>query len=75
MKDISDYDDSVAASLLIQVRDLMHEVPTQTKIKVCFNWMCGLAKICSICCDKETVENLANEFHKGLMSQIEEMYD
>lgn len=74
-EEISKYDDSIAASLISQCRYIMKGTPTVTMMKVCYNLTSGCLSLFTVCGTKEGVTDLVNQFHKGLIEQINESFD
>lgn len=76
MKDsyISQYDDHLVASLVSQCRDIMQGQPTVSKMTACYNLTSGVVRLFCVQGEKKDVIDLVNEFHKGLLEQIDNSF-
>ena len=68
-------DDTVLCAYIIsQCRDVMRGYPTQTNITACFNILTGLLNLCSVRMSKKSVIKIADQFYKGMIEHIDDLY-
>jgi hypothetical protein len=70
-----DLDDPLIASYVTEIRKMTKDVSTSSKLTICYNLMLGILRLFCVLGDKKDVLKLADEFHAGLIEEIESMYD
>lgn len=68
-------DENLAAMGVSECRNLLKDIPTRTKLTICYNLTTGVFRLFSILGDKKWVMGLIDEFHEGLKKEINEMYE
>lgn len=67
--------DSAVAQMVSSFFGANAEAPTLDKITACFNISLGLFRACCVRGSKRDVLRLANQFHKGLVKEINSLYE
>jgi hypothetical protein len=67
---ISESDDNIAASFISEFRYKMRDLPTVTKMKICYNLIAGTFRLFCVCGSRKNLESMAKDIHKGLLDEI-----
>lgn len=66
-------DDHIVGYIVSEFLQMNKYYPTLTKLTACFNISVRLIRVCSVCGDKKDLLKLANQFHKELVKEIEDL--
>ena len=67
---ISENDDHIAASLLMQCFDILRDYPTVTKMKTCYNLITRVFRLFCVRGNPQDLEKMAKDIYEGLLQEI-----
>ena len=73
-EEISKSDDSTAAYFVSHFLNEMREIPTVTKLKICYNLTLKIFRLFTVQGDKKWVKSLIKSFEQGLTDEVNELY-